>query len=237
MKIIAIIPVRGGSKGIPHKNIKLLCGKPLLYYILKAALGGKYPMEVAISSDDDEILKIAKKYGEGRVILIKRPSALAQDMTPDNPVLKHAVKKVEEMKGYKFDCVMMLHATSPLTVSADIDGVIEKMLATRADSVVSVYRVPAMHPMKMKKIINDRLVQYVATIKEHTHTRQKIPPVYKRNGAIYLATRKMIIEDGLWFNGGICRPYLMPAERSLDIDNITDFAVAKVLMKWFKKDD
>lgn len=237
-KILAVIPVRGGSKGVPRKNIKLLNGKPLLYYMLTAALKSKMLNYVSVSSDDNEILSVAKKYSNKKVILIKRPKRLALDNTPSLPVVQHAVKKIEKEKKIKFDYIVLLQVICPLVNSRDIDNSIKKMIRTKSDSVVSVFRVPGnMHPVKMKKIVNDRLFQYVPSIKEIIFRRQDFDPVYKRNGGIYVVKRKLVMKGNFngFFMGKVTRPYIMTPERSIDIDTEIDFMIAEEMARRLKK--
>lgn len=231
-KVLAVIPARGGSKGVPRKNIKLLGGKPLIYHMLSAALKSKMIGYVAISSEDDEILDIANKYGgkSKKFILIKRPKHLAKDNTLAQPVLKHAVGEIESNKGYKFDYIVMLQATTPFVTSSDIDNAIKKIIETKADSIVSVYQINDTHPVKIKKIINDRLYQYSPNLKETIFRRQDLPPAYKRNGGIYISRRDVVMKDGLIW-GKVCRPYIMPPERSVDINNYVDFYLAEAMLK------
>jgi len=227
-KILGIIPVRGGSKSVPRKNIKLLAGKPLLYYILKAALGSKHLTKVVVSSEDDEILSVAKKIAGGEV-LVKRPKSLAGDKTPDIPVIQHAVKKVEEDK---FDYIVMLHATTPLVTTGDIDATIEKLLSSKtADSAVSVYKADDVHPIKMKKIVKGELVPYIKGLDENSTTRrQDLEPVYRRNAGIYVAKRDVMMKSGtVW--GKKVLPYIMPQERSVDINSEADFLIAEAMLK------
>ena len=232
-KILAIIPVRGGSKTVPKKNIKLLGGKPLLYYILTAALGSKLLSKVVVSSDDDEILSVAEEFG-GKDVVLKRPKELAEDTTPDVPVLQHAVREMEAREGVRYDSVVMLHATTPFIRTEDIDASLKKLIETNADSVVSVYRVTDAHPIKMKKIVDDVLLPYVDSMSEDsTVRRQDLPAVYRRNAGIYASKRNIVMEDGkVW--GKVVRPYLMSEERSVDINTLLDFHVAEAVLEFLK---
>ncbi len=231
-KILAIIPARGGSKGVPRKNIKLLGGKPLIYYILSAALKSKALDYVAVSSEDEEILNITKKYGEGnnKFILVKRPKYLSKDTTLAQPVLKHAIDEIENKKGYKFDYIVMLQATTPFVVSSDIDNAVKKIIKTKADSVVSVYQINDTHPVKIKRIIKDRLYQYIPSLKETVFRRQDLSPAYKRNGGIYISKRNVIMKQNLIW-GKVCRPYIMSPEMSIDINNNVDFSLAETMLE------
>lgn len=231
-KILAVIPARGGSKGVPRKNIKLLGGKPLIYYILSAALKSKMLNHVAVSSEDEEILSVAKKYGKksNKLILVKRPKHLAKDSTLAQPVLKHAVDEIEKEKRREFDYIIMLQVTTPFVTSSDIDNAVKKIIKTKADSVVSVYQINDTHPVKIKKIINDRLYQYTPSLRETVFRRQDLPLAYKRNGGIYISRRDVVMKQNLIW-GRICRPYIMSPERSVDINNHVDFYLAEVMLK------
>ena len=230
-RILAIIPARGGSKGVPRKNIRLLAGKPLLAYMLGAALHSKYLTRVVVSSEDDEVLRVATAYG-GETVALKRPVELAADDSPDAPMLQHAIREVEGLDGIVFDYAVQLHATSPFMTAADIDGALKSLLDDPgADSVVSVFQVNSCHPIKLKQIVGNRLEPYVAGFAEQTTSRrQDVVPVYKRNGGLYASKRSVVMDLGrVW--GDAVVPYVMPDERSLEIDSATDFLLADLLMR------
>lgn len=235
-KILAVIPARGGSKGVARKNIKPLAGRPLLCHMLSAALESKVLDYVVISSEDKEILAVAETCGRDsdKLILVKRPKALAKDSSPTLPVVQHALKKIEKDKKLIFDYIVLLQVTSPFVSANDINRAVAKIIKTKADSVVSVYRVSGgMHPIKMKRIENDRLYQYVKGMKETVFRRQDLDPIYKRNGGIYVSKRDIVMGGGFhgFFMGEITRPYLMSPERSIDIDTEIDFELAELMMK------
>ncbi|TSC63110.1 MAG: N-acetylneuraminate cytidylyltransferase NeuA [Parcubacteria group bacterium Gr01-1014_48] len=228
--ILGVIPARGGSKSVPRKNIKLLGGKPLLYYMLTAALGSVLLDRVVVSSEDDEILRIAKKYG-GNEVLLRRPKKLALDKTPDVPMLQHAVKAVEKIEKCMFDYVVQLHVTTPFVSSEDIDRALRMLLQSNAQSIVSVCQVNEYHPIKLKKITDGRLVQYVEGLEERsTVRRQDLPPVYWRNGGLYASRREVIMEHGRVFGDHVL-PYVMPSEKSVDMNSIIDFWTAEAVLK------
>ncbi len=233
--VLGIIPARGGSKSIPKKNIAKLGGKPMLFYILDAAFKSAYLSHVVVSSDDEEILTIAEKYG-GTKVLLKRPKYLARDTTPDVPVLQHAILYSEKKYKCIFDYVVQLHVTTPFLSSQDIDESLKKLVAhPRADSIVSVYRVDELHPKKLKKIVKERLVQYVPEMTEFTTSRrQDLEPVYKRNAGLYAAKRSVVMKEGrVW--GDYCLGYKMPRERSFDINNPIDLIVAEAVLKHLRR--
>ncbi len=235
-KILAVIPVRGGSKSVPRKNIRLLGGKPLVAHVLDAALDSKMLTCVAVSSEDPEILAVAAQHGRGRAEIITRPAALAQDDTPSLPVIVHAVEELEKKHG-RFDYVVMLQATTPFVRTEDIDASLKLLLDAGTDSVFSVCKATSYHPAKMKRITDDnRLVQYVEGMPETQFTRQKLDPVYRRNGGIYAHKRAVVMERGLLYGSDstVCRPYIMSDERSVDINSMADFLAAEAIFGYLQ---
>ena len=229
--ILAVIPARGGSKGVPRKNIKPLCGKPLLSYMLKAAQGSALLTRTVVSSEDDEILRVAAQLG-GEHAALRRPAQFATDTAPDIPMLQHAIETAEKEDGVRYDYVAMLHATCPITTTEDIDGTIRMLLERpEADSAVSVYQVNEFHPIKMKRLVDGILRPYVDGLDERsTARRQDFEPVYKRNVAIYVSKRDVMMRDGrVW--GDTCLGYVMPEERSVDINTMNDFLLAEAIVK------
>jgi len=232
--ILAVITARGGSKEIPRKNIIKFIGKPLLVHVLQKALKSKYITRTVVSSEDNEILSVAKKYG-GKEVVLKRPMAFAKDKSPSLPVVQHAVKEVEKKDKIKFDFVILLQPTTPLMTTEDIDNAIEKLIKTKADTVVSVCEINDTHPIKIKKIVDDKLVQYVDSMKENIFRRQDMPNAYKRNGGIYANKRDVVMkENSLYGIEKDCRAYIMPRERSVDINSIEDLYLAEIIYKKWK---
>ncbi len=233
-RILGVIPARGGSKSIPRKNITPLGGKPLISYMVEAVLESGMVDDLVVSSEDDEILAVAKKYGEGKVRLVKRPSELAEDDTPSLPVVKHAVLELEKERGKPYDYVVMFQCTTPLVAPDDIKNAISLLIESGADSVMSVFKTNESHPMKAKRLLPDgRLVQYVEGLDETQFTRQKLEPVYRRNGAVYASRRDVVmLKDKLYGGDDIdTRGYVMPEERSVDINSPVDLIVAEALLK------
>ncbi len=227
MKTLAVITARGGSKRIPRKNLRELLGKPLIAYTFEAALKSKLLNRVILSSDDDEIINAARKYGVE--VPFKRPPELAEDDTPTLDVIVHAVKFLEEREGYFPDIVVTLQPTSPLRTADDIDHALRKHIETGADSVVSVVEARHWQPIRAKKIENDILYSYCLEDKEGVR-HQDLPPVYFRNGAFYSVKRDVLMKEHTMY-GKITRPYIMPPERSLDIDSEIDFMLTELLMR------
>ncbi len=234
-RILAIIPARGGSKSVPKKNIKPLGGKPLLYYMLNAALKSALLTKVVVSSDSDEILAVAEKYG-GKDILLKRPKELAEDTTPDVPMLQHAVWEMEKRDGKQFDYIVQLHVTTPFFTPTDVDNALAILLShPEADSVVSVYELTDFSPPKIKKIVDGKLAQYFSDTEElSTSRRQDREPAYKRNAGLYASKRTVVMDAGRVF-GDVCMPYIMPEEQSVDINNQFDFVIAEATLARLKE--
>ena len=220
---LGIIPARGGSKGIPRKNVRLVGGRPLIAYTIDAALESRLLTRFITSTDDTEIAAVAG--GLGSPVLM-RPSELAADDTPMVPVVKHTLATLEPTEG-RYDYVVVLQPTTPLRTSEDIDEALALLVETGADSVISVYQVADHHPARMYRQVDGRLVPYEAEPPQRL--RQALPPVYHRNGAIYACRRTLIEQHGTLI-GPDTRPYIMPRQRSLNIDDELDLAFADFLL-------
>ena len=221
--VFAVIPARGGSKGLPRKNIRLVGGKPLVAYTIEAAVRSRRLTSFATSTEDDEIAKVARSFGSP---VVQRPVELAADAVPWLPVVRHALAAVEPEHGV-FDYVMILQAPTPLRTSEDIDAAIDLIVRTRADTVVGVYQVGDYHPVRMYRIEGERLIPYAKEPPDRR--RQSLEPVFHRNGAIYVFRRSLIEEEGTHM-GPDLRPYVMPRDRSINIHDEMDLAVAEILL-------
>lgn len=224
--ILGVIPARGGSKSIPRKNLLSLLGKPLIAYTIEEALKSKILTRVILSSDDEEIIAVAKGYGVE--VPFKRPAELGTDTALGIDVMKHAISLMERIEGSQYDIVVMLQPTSPLRSANDIDNCVRKLIETRADSVISVVPVGEKHPYRMKMIIDDHLVDFMKEPVENL-PKQHLPPLYIRNGAVYASRRDVIMIQGS-FKGVDCRPYIMPLQRSVNIDDELDALLVEALM-------
>lgn len=227
MNILGVIPARGGSKSVPRKNIIDLHGKPLIAYTIEAAQQSQRLTHYVVSSEDPEIIAVAKEYGAP--VPFVRPAELASDTAPSLPVIQHAVMEMERLESLQFDHIVLLQPTTPMRLAQDIDVALEKLVATDADSVVSVVDVGAYHPARMRKIINDQLVELPIREPREMARRQDLEPVYIRNGAIY-ATRRTIVMEKNSMIGEISRPFVMPESRSINIDSKLDLLLAQILM-------
>ena len=221
MNTVAIIPARGGSKGIPRKNIKELCGKPLITYIIETALRVEELDRVIVSTEDKEIAEVAKKCGAE--VPFMRPEELARDETPTLPVLQHAVKYLEEKENYKPDIVVLLYATSPLLKHERVSEAIKLLKARGFDSVLSVVEDRGHYWIK-------RGEDYERLYPKVLKNRQFTEPLLKENGAIYLCKRDLLMKENTMVGGKI--GFLkMQKEESIDIDEPLDFEIAEFFMR------
>jgi CMP-N,N'-diacetyllegionaminic acid synthase len=228
-KVLAVIPARGGSKGVPRKNIRKVCGQPLIGYTIRTALAAKHLFyRVIVSTDDREIASIARECGAE--VPFMRPAEIAEDKAPMVPVLQHAVRFIEEQDAIHLDWVCLLQPTEPFRTVEDLEQGLKLGFAGDCDSVISVTQVFAVHPILMKRIENNRLLPFCIEEKEGTRRQDYQPAAYMRNGAIYLTRRDVLIEkNSIW--GDIIRPYVMPSERSVSIDTELDLKVVEALMQ------
>ena len=227
-EVLGLIPARGGSKGIPRKNVRLLAGKPLIAHTIEAALACRALNRVIVSTDDTEIAKVARDYGAD--VPFVRPAELAQDDTPDLPVCVHALEWMASNQGYSPDIVVWLRPTVPLRTVDDVEQVTQKLIDTGADCVRSVCE-SEHHPYWMKRLDGDRLRPFIEGDDDIKYwQRQLLPPTYRLNGAVDATRCRMVRDKGVLF-GGDMRGYVMPVERSLDMDTELDFALAELLMQ------
>ncbi len=227
--ILALIPARGGSKGVPGKNIRPLLGKPLVAWVIEAALKSDYVQRVIVSTDDDKIGSVARKYGAD--VPFRRPEALAGDDSPTIDTVLHALHWLQENERARPDYVLLLQATSPLLLTEDIDGCIDIMAEREdeIDSVVSIRKVEE-HPFWMSTRDEKGLLKPFDVSDNEFTRRQDLPPLYMLNGALYLC-KSHIIEEKRTFTPDRTFGYVMPAERSVDIDSEMDFSFAEFLMR------
>ncbi|MFH1101119.1 MAG: acylneuraminate cytidylyltransferase family protein [Methanobacteriota archaeon] len=229
INILGIIPARGGSKAIPKKNIIPLAGKPLIQYTIDAALHSKMITKVIVSTDSKEIATLSKKLG-AEVPFI-RPKHLATDTAKTLDVTIHAIHQMEKKDKKTYDIAVLLQPTTPLRKSKHIDEALQLLIKHKkdTDSVISVVDVGANHPLRMKRIVNGILVNYIDQGHEDTRPRQHLPPVYIRNGALYIAWRDVLLTGSI--TGKKSRAYLMPPEYSINIDTNLDIPLAEYLLR------
>ena len=226
--ILGIIPARGGSKGLPRKNIKPLLGKPLIAWTIEQALASKYLDRVIVSTDDKEIAEISKKYGAE--IPFMRPKELAEDNAKGIDVVLHAIDWLKENNKRKhYDLIILLQPTSPLRATEDIDKTIELLFLKEAKAIVSVCEVDH-HPLWANILPEDGCMKDFIRQEIINRNRQELPIFYRLNGAIYLAYCDYIKEQESFF-GEKTFACIMPRERSIDIDKEIDLRLAEILIK------
>jgi len=220
-KYLAIILARGGSKRLPRKNILDLNGKALIAYSIEAGLQSKYIDKVIVSSDDNEILDISKKYGAD---VLKRPDELASDTATSFDTIKHTIEN-----SNKYDYIILLQPTSPLRDANHIDGAIELLEEKNADAIVSVCEMD--HSPLWSNILDKSLSMKGFLRDEVLNKRsQDLETYYRINGAIYICkTDKLLKEESFFLKDNIFA-YIMDRKSSVDIDEEIDFKIAEVLL-------
>lgn len=224
--VLGIITARGGSKGLPGKNILDLAGQPLIAYSIRAAQKASLMDRVVVSTDDLEIAEVAKTWGAK--VPCMRPAEMAEDDTLVYPALSHMVHYLENQEGYIPDYVMLLQPTSPLRTSEDIDRAITIAIERDADGVVSLWQ-PKSHPYWAKEIDHNGAIRDFAHKGKDYERRQGLPDIYSVNGAIYMVKRNILIEQETFYTPETYA-YIMPPERSLDIDSAWDFHLTELVV-------
>ena len=225
-KILAIIPARGGSKGVPRKNIKDLDGKPLIAYTIEAAKKSKYIDRIVVSTEDEEIADVSKKNG-GEVPFL-RPTQLSQDNSPTIDCVIHMVNWLNEKENYVPDYVCLLQCTSPLRTYEDIDRTIEKAMNLEVDGAVTVCEAEV-NPYWTNIFDGNKLEYFIEEGRQITR-RQDLPKIYSVNGAVYVIKTNILLEKRTFETENITG-YIMNSESSIDIDNELDFKFAEILIK------
>ncbi|AGR78016.1 CMP-N-acetylneuraminic acid synthetase [Aliarcobacter butzleri 7h1h] len=223
MKIVSIIPARGGSKGLPGKNIIDLAGKPLIAWTIEASLKSKYITKTIVSSDDNNILEISKKFG---VETIKRPNELALDTTPTEPVIEHVLKSLENIEQY--DYLILLQPTSPLRDEKDIDSAIKLLIQKKVSALISTKEIDN-KILKAFKNNENGYLEGIANNKYPFMRRQDLPKTFMPNGAIYIIDIKEFLKTKTLFTDKTIS-FEMSEEKSFDIDTKEDLKKIKKYM-------
>ena len=225
-KILGVIPARGGSKGIPKKNLTPTAGRPLIDYTFEAALHSRELDSVVLSTDDEEIAEHGRRSGIGAPFL--RPSSLATDQAPMVPAVQHAVTWLEDHDDREIDAVMLLQPTSPLRQAWHIDQAVIKFKEEDSDGLVSVCDVNE-HPYEVVYFSNEGIRRALERPAESMR-RQDFPQYYFVNGAIYLVRRSVLMEDHTFLPANNT-PYVMDRRFSVDVDSPIDIKIAECLLK------
>lgn len=224
-KILAVIPARGGSKGIPNKNIVDLCGKPLIAYSIEEALKTKYIDKVIVSTDSEKIKDISLKWGADLPFM--RSNELSSDSAKSIDVVLNCLEYFNNVDEY-YDYVILLQPTSPLRNCKDIDDALEMIINKNGSSLVSVCPVEQ-NPVLMRTIENDRMNEIVNCQNDNLR-RQELPEFYIFNGAIYINSVDMLYNEKAFVNENTI-PYVMDKNKSIDIDEPKDIVLAEFFLR------
>ena len=231
-KILGVIPARGGSKGIPKKNIKDLCGKPLIQYIFETATKAKFLDKIILSTDDDEIYNIANKLGIETPFL--RPKEFATDNASSIMPLRHAYEYYRNM-GINYDGVLSLQATNPFTTAKTIDEMIQIFDRDECDSVTTISEVDSPHPYITKRLKNNGSIENFCIIPEgaQVHRRQLRETAYFLIGGLYLRSTNLICQDKAdsHYLGIKSKAVVVNKKEALDINSLFDFKLVEWVMK------
>ena len=220
IRVIAVIPARGGSKGVPNKNKKNIAGKPLISYTIESALKSKLLAGIIVSSDDLEILEIAKQYKNVRIH--QRKKSMSSDISPVGDTVNEIIK--DEL----IDAVMLLQPSAPIRTGNNIDEVILQLHNDKnINSVISVVTMHDIHPARMYWNKNNYLIPIMQEYEKNR--RQDIPPAYYRNGSIYITRISSFIENKSFVTKPVA-PYIMPYNWLLNIDEPRDILIAEILI-------
>lgn len=227
MKVLGVIPARGGSKGIPLKNLAPLCGRPLIAHTISAALESRRLSRVVLSTEDERIARAGMELGVE--VPFMRPERLASDDALTIDVLIHVTERLEEV-GERYDAIFTLQPTNPLRLPEDIDGAICLLNQTGADSVISFTPVGDNHPARMKQIgENGRVFDPPFAEALEGQPRQSLPKYFLREGSVYLTRRDVLVEQRS-LKGLDCRAWLVPPAFACNIDTEIDLFIAEQLM-------
>ena len=228
MSLLALIPARGGSKGLPRKNIKNLLGKPLIEWSIKAALNSKVIDRVIVSTDDEEISNVAKVCG-AEVPFI-RPSKLAQDNSTTFSVIEHALNWLENRQKYVPDHIALLEPTSPLRNAEDIDRAFDQLKNSNASSIVGICLTEVHHPLFIyQKDKSGKLNPYLNNSKKDIR-RQDLEEAFFLEGSVYISETPVLLEEKSFYHGNTMG-YEVPKWKSFEIDDETDFFLVESIMK------
>ena len=227
--VVGFIFARGGSKGVPHKNIRPLAGKPLIAYAIETALASELINRVIVSTDDEEIAAVAQQYGAE--VPFMRPAELAQDNSPEWLAWQHAIRMLEATEGEpKMDVFVCIPPTSPLRAVEDIDACIQMLLESDADLVITVKPAERNPYYNMVVLDEEGYARLVIQPDRRIHQRQAAPLVYDMTTVAYAARPEFVLNANSMFEGKV-KAVIVPAERALDIDTELDFKLVEFLLR------
>ena len=228
MRRICTICARGGSKEVKNKNIRELAGKPLIAFSLQQARGSRLFDLIAVSSDSAEILDVAHNYGAE--LIIERPAELASDSAAKIPAIRHCVEKAEQLFGKRFDVIIDLDATSPLRLAEDIQGAVDLLERNHVSNVITAAPARRSPYFNLVELGDDEVVRLSKSLEKPIVRRQDSPQCFDMNASIYVWTRAALFDCPTLFNADT-RLFVMPEDRSIDIDNEMDFEIVELIMR------
>ena len=228
-KVLALIPARGGSKGLPGKNIKDLCGMPLLAWPIRAARESNYIDQVIVSTENKNYADIARSYGASVPFI--RPAKLARDDSTTYLVVEHALNYLKSQNEI-YDYMVLLEPTSPLTTSKDIDEALKLLISKRdlADSVVGVSKVEATHPVFDVRINDKGLIEPYVGNGFNIFKRQEIDKLYYFEGSLYISDLAILIREKSFYHNRTL-PYIVPRWKAIEIDELVDYVCAEAILQ------
>lgn len=229
-RVLAITLARGGSKSVPMKNIRPILGIPLIAYTIAEARRSRFITRYLVSTDDENIRQVAIAYGAEAPFL--RPAEFSSDTASSVVALQHAVSWVEQEEGgQRYDYIIELMCTNPLKNVDDIDAALHKLITTGADSVIAVHKLDDHHPIRIKKIVDDKIVDFCLPEIPETRRQDLKPDAYVRSGSIYALRRDHLMVEGRRYGTEHSRPHILVPERTINVDAEIDFLVAEKLLE------
>lgn len=227
MKTLFLILARGGSKGLPGKNTRELLGKPLIAYSIECAINSRYCSKVLVSTDDEDIATISRKYGADVPFL--RPEELATDTSKSNEAILHAINFLQS-KDDLYDLIVLLEPTSPLRDSDDIDNAIDKLLEEKsATSCVSITKSESAHPSFLFNV-DEKLILNSYLEADNVIRRQELVPLFYPEGSFYIAYPDQIVNKHTFYVNGSTMGYELPKWKSFEIDTLEDFILVEAIL-------
>jgi CMP-N,N'-diacetyllegionaminic acid synthase len=224
--VVALIPARGGSKSVKRKNVRLLCGKPLIVWTIETAKSVQEIDHIFVTTDDDEIAAVSKRNGAQ---VIRRPAALATDDAMPIDVIRHALKTLPAL-GVDCDLILYLEPTCPLRSGDDLLKALHMLVSAEQFDAVASFSKASLHPHRAWKLEGSRPSLFLPGANPWL-PRQKLPEAFQLNGAVYAFRKESITETSISPLNGKIGGFVIPEERAIDIDDEKDFRIAELLMK------
>jgi CMP-N-acetylneuraminic acid synthetase len=212
---------------VPRKNIRRIGGIPLIGYTIREATRSRFLTRYVVSTEDAEIAEVCRELGAE---VVMRPPELAGDRTPMIDVIQHALRMIEENEGARYDIVVDLRCTNPLKTVYDIDGAIEKLINTGADGVIGVSKLDDHHPARIKRVVEDRLIDFCWPEPPGGCRQDLHPDAFIRNGSVYAIRRDALMAGVLLQGSDNLRPWYMPMEKGVNVDSELDFMIVEAML-------